>query len=146
MLFRSSDFYRKKVELDENLVKKYLDFLEKYECFLQSYYNLRNKFIFGNGTTVLFSRIEGEILEKLKTFTIAFGNNYFITADSIRILFNLGETLNIDYNLCEIEMDLKKIENKKEYIDELVNNLFINRSKLPVMYEKEKCLVKEIKK
>ena len=140
------NFYRKSVELDEELSKQYLDFLQKHDCFLQSYYLLKNHFIFGNGTTVLFSSIEGELLEKLKTFVLSFGNNYFNTADSIEILFNLGEELSIDYDSCKIVMDLKKIENKKQYIDELVNNLFINRSKLPVMYEKGKCLVKEIKK
>lgn len=140
----SEDYYRKEVYFDTNLLKKYLDFVEKHHLFLESYYSLKNKFIYGDGTTVLFSRINGEILEELETFELQFGNVYFNTEDFVDVFFKLGEDFAIDYGLSKIVLDKKEIlENKKESIDNLTNNLFIDRDKLSPMYEKGKRLIKE---
>lgn len=144
--FFAKDYYRKDIQLNEAQVKKYLDLAEKHNLFLDTYKFLKNKFIFGNGTTVLFSKVSGELSEKLNTFEVAFGNQYFNTSDYISIPFILGETLNIDYGSSKVIFDLKEQENKKEIIEQLINNIFVTRNKLPDMYKDEKQLIKEMKK
>lgn len=140
------DYYWEKVQLDNNLLKKYLDFVEKYELFLSGYYSLENKFIYGDGTTVLSSKINGDIFNKLEMFELHFGNLYFNTEDFINVFFKLGEEFIIDYDSSKVILEQKEIlENKKEVIDNLINNLFINRTKLAPMYEKGKQLIKEMK-
>lgn len=139
----SEDYYRYEVEFDNKILKKYLDFVEKYDLFLNSYYELKNKFIYGDGTTVLFSKINGEIFEQLETFELDFGNLYFNTEDYGNITFKLGEDFYIDYDSSKIILNKTEIlENKEENINKLANDLYVNCNKLSSMYVKEKQLVK----
>lgn len=139
------DYYKKEINIDEEIVKKYLDLGEKYSLFIDAYHTLKNKFIFGDGTTVLFSKINGELFEKITSFEITFGNHYFNTEDYINVPIKLGETPVIDYPNSKVILDLEEQENKKEIIDELLEKLFINKDKLPELYQKEKQLLKEKK-
>lgn len=142
----SKEYYREEIRFDNNLLKNYLDFVQKYNLFLESYYDLKNKFIYGDGTTVLFSRINGEIFEELKTFELSFGNVYFNSEDNINVIFNLGENFSIDYDVSKVVLEQEEVkEAKKESIDKLVNNLFVDCMKLTPMYEKGKQLIKEKK-
>lgn len=138
-------YYKIDVKLSSDVVKRYLDFGERQELFLQSYNFLKNKFIFGNGTTVLFSKINGRVLERLESLVISFGNVYFNAEDYANIVLKIGDNLNIDYDSSDIFIHSIDIQNKREYIDEVINNLYINREKLPRMYDKEKRLIKEMK-
>lgn len=125
------NFYRKEVRLDENLMREYLVFGEKYSLFFDSYNKLKNEFIFGNGTTVLFSKINGEF-PSFNEFELAFGNHFFNGEDYINVLFKLGDKLEIDYDKSEVKLftvDYDE-ENKKEVIDSLVNSLYINKEKV----------------
>lgn len=144
--FFAENYYRKDGELNEELVKKYLDLAEKHSLFLDAYKYFKNKFIFGNGTTVLFSKVNGVLLKKLDTFEVSFGNQYFNTSDYINIPFILGENFDIDYDSSEIIFHLEKQENKKEIIDELINKVCITCNKLSDVYKKEKQIIKEMKK
>ena len=123
-----------------------MDFVQKYNLFLESYYDLKNKFIYGDGTTVLFSRINGEIFDELKTFELSFGNVYFNSKDNINVIFNLGKNFSIDYDVSKVVLEQEEVkEDKKESIDKLVNNLFVDSMRLTPMYEKGKQLIKEKK-
>lgn len=128
------NYYKERIKLDEELVKGYLDFFEKYSLLLDSYNFLKNKFILGNGTTTLFSKINGNLLDGLFTFEVSFGNIYFNSEDYINVVFNLGDDLSIDYEESQVILGLEKIGNKKEVIDKTIHNLFINREKLSEMY------------
>lgn len=142
----SKDYYWEEIQFDNNILKKYLDFVEKYDLFLSGYYNLKNQFIYGDGTTVLFSKINGDIFNKLENFEFHFGNLYFNTEDFVDVFFKLGEEFAIDYDSSKIILHDKEIlDSKKENIDKLINGLYVNRSKLSPMYEKGKTLIKERK-
>jgi len=143
--YLDKNYFNKELNLDEKKVENYLSFGEKYQLFIDSYYKLKDCFVFGDGTTVLFTKINGRLLENLSTFKLTFGNAFFNSCDNVKISFNLGEKLDILYEKSELMFDLEKQEPEKEIIDKLVNDLYINNTKLPQMYLKEKQLVKEKK-
>lgn len=131
-------YYRKELELDEKTCKEYLDFGDKYGLLIDSYDFLRNKFIFGNGCTVLFSKINGKLNGMLNDFVITFGNLYFNSEDYIEVVFKLGEDLSIDYDTSKVIFNNLEYTDKKDIIDKLINNLYISRSKLSNMYLNDK--------
>lgn len=144
--------YKKKdVEFDAEMLKKYFDFLERHDLFLESFRELQNKFIFGNGTTVLFSKIDGDLFDDDNIFTISFGNNYFNTYDFIEIKFRLGESLEILYDQSKVvirEEEVNSIEECRRIIDELLNSVYLNREYLMGLYrsnDKEKIIEKRNK-
>lgn len=127
-------YYKKYLELDNQLVKSYLDLGDKYVLVIDSYNSLKNNSVFGNGTTCLFSKINGELLEGLSTFELAFGNNYFNTSDYINLVFKLGDNLEIDYDKSLVKIRSEYMDKKKEIIDKLIHNLFVSKSKISKMY------------
>lgn len=144
-------YKRKDVEFDAEMLKKYFDFLERHDLFLESFRELQNKFIFGNGTTVLFSKIDGDLFDDDNIFTISFGNNYFNTYDFIEIKFRLGESLEILYDQSKVvirEEEVNSIEECRRIIDELLNSVYLNREYLMGLYrsnDKEKIIEKRNK-
>lgn len=135
-------YYKKYLDLDKQLIKSYLDLGEKYGLLIDSYNDLKNKFLFGNGTTVLFSKINGKLLEELSTFEVTFGNAYFNSEDYINVVFRLGDSLEINYDESIVKLESELYDNRQEIIDELIHNLYINKDKLTEMYGKEKKLMK----
>lgn len=130
------DYYNKEVILPEEQIQEYLEFGKKYETFFESYHKLKNEFIYGNGTTVLFSRVIGNF-PNFDNFELVFGNAFFNGEDYIKVLFNLGEELKIDYDNSEvklftIDIDPNNKNQKKEVIDTLLNELYVNKEKLKV--------------
>lgn len=144
-------YKRKDVEFDAEMLKKYFDFLERHDLFLESFRELQNKFIFGNGTTVLFSKIDGDLFDDDNIFTISFGNNYFNTYDFIEIKFRLGESLEILYDQSKVvirEEEVNSVEECRRIIDELLNSVYLNREYLMGLYrsnDKGKILEKRNK-
>jgi len=139
------EFYNNEINLDKEKVKAYLDFAEKYKLFFKCYRELKDKFIFGNGTTVLFSKINGDLLQNISSFELSFGNVFFNTSDNIEVIFKIGENLDYLYDQCKLEYDFEEHIPTKEKLDTLVNGIYINRTKLPEFYQKEKTkhLIKE---
>ena len=130
--------YQKKINIEPEIIKNYLEVFDKHKELLKSYDMLRNAFLFGNGTTLLFSNIDGEILNGLKTFTLRFGNAYMNATEFIEITFKLDEKLEVvNYKL---KLETFK-ENYKDYEHEIVNyllnNIYINNTKLPKLATKE---------
>ena len=126
-------FYRKEVLLDEDLMRQYLFFGCKYSAFFDSYNKLKNEFIYGNGTTVLFSKISGDF-PNFDEFELSFGNCFFNGEDYINVQFDLGESLEIDYDKSEVKLFSLDYDekDKKEVIDTLINGLYINKEKVKV--------------
>ncbi len=138
----------KRVDISSESVQKCLSIVKSHHLFLESYENLRNKFIFGNGTTVIFSKIDGDIMRDLSTFTISFGNSYMNTYDFIEVKIKLGDELIILYDESKVEIRSEEIndsEEKKQIIDKLLRSIFVNSNNLCSLYklkESEKSLRK----
>ena len=145
------------VSIDESTVRKYLDFFRKYEPFLNTYIDIHNKLLFTNGTAILESHIDGNVMKELNTFTLKFGNYYLSSADLFEVPITLGENIKIDYDHSKAIYDSKPVENKKEVIDDLLRNLYVFRKDISELYgerkedifefnEKENAIVKTLKK
>lgn len=145
------------VSIDESTVRKYLDFFRKYEPFLNTYIDIHNKLLFTNGTVILESHIDGNVMKELNTFTLKFGNYYLSSADLFEVPITLGENIKIDYDHSKAIYDSKPVENKKEVIDDLLRNLYVFRKDISELYgerkedifkfnKKENAIVKTLKK
>lgn len=147
----SKDFRSKGVDIEEERIKTCLDIVRCHNFFLEGFRELRNKFIFGNGTTVVFSKIDGDVLGELSTFTLTFGNSYMNSSDFIEVKFRLGEKLRILYGSSKVTLDdeeIKEKNEKKRIIDELLNGIYVNSDKLCSLYKvnlQEKILGKRDK-
>ncbi len=145
----SREFKSKGMDIEREKIKECLDIVRNNDLFLECFRELRNKFIFGNGTTVLFSKIDGEVFDKLSTFTLSFGNGYLNSNDFIEVKFKLGEKLRILYGSSKVTLDdedIKNKEEKKRIIDELLDGLYMNCEYLCGLYrikESEKALRKK---
>lgn len=145
----SKDFRSKGVDIEEEKIKICLDIVRRHDLFLESFRELRNKFVFGNGTTVVFSKIDGDVLGNLSTFTLTFGNSYMNSSDFIEVKFRLGEKLKILYRSSKVTLDdeeIKEKADKKRIIDELLSGIYVNSEKLCSLYkvkETEKVLGKK---
>ena len=129
------DYFRRDIILDKETTLNYLDFGEKYGSLIESYYFLKNKSIIGNGYTLLFSKINGNLLESLSSFEISFGNVSLNSEDYINIVFNLGNNFYIDYNSSKVVFDLTIQKEKQELIDKMLKSIYINIDKLPDIYK-----------
>lgn len=98
-----------RVDLDECSIISCLDFAKKHNLFLEGLRDLEEKFVFGNGTSVLFTKIDGDMFDKLSTFTLTFGNSYMNSTDYIEVKFRLGESLEIIYDESKVTMDDEEI-------------------------------------
>lgn len=137
------------VKLDYAVVKEYMDVFEKYRLFLDAYQKLQRGFVFGNGTTTLFTYVEGKVLDKLTKFNVAGGIDYFMSPEKFfTVDFQLGKDLLVipSHNKTFLTLNNDRIEDS-ETLEKLTYELYINRSKLPKMYalEDNKKMVKERK-
>lgn len=144
----SKDFISKGVDIDKENIKKCLDIIRNHDLLLDSFRELRNKFVFGNGTTVVFSKIDGDVFDRLTTFTLSFGNSYMNSSDFLEVKFRLGKKLKILYGSSKVAIEDEEIKDKDEkkiIIDELLQGVLINSDKLSNLYkikEEEKILEK----
>lgn len=128
------------VDLDECSIMSCLDLVKKHNLFLESLRDLEEKFVFGNGTSVLFTKIDGDMFDKLSTFTLTFGNSYMNSTDYIEVKFRLGESLEIVYDESKVTMNDEEIldsEIKKKIINELISEIYINCDKLNGLYKQD---------
>ena len=70
----------------------------------------------------------------ISSFEITIGNVYFNKEDYINVVFKFGDNLLIDYDNSIVKLGDYIVDNKKEVIDMLIHNLYINRDKLSDMY------------
>lgn len=134
------NYERKKICLDDKLISSCLKIVKNHHSFLDSFNNLRINQIFGNGTTTVFTEIEGNIFDELTTFTLSFGNDYLNSNDFIKVVFLLGSKLDILYDQSDIVINDIKVtdtNDKREIIKFLLEKIFINSDKLPTLYREE---------
>ena len=147
----SEKFRSKGVDIAEEKIKVCLDIVREHDLFLESFRELKNKFVYGNGTTVVFSKIDGDVMNELSTFTLTFGNAYMNSSDFIEVKFRLGEKLRILYGSSKVTLDdeeIKEKSKKKQIIDELLSGIYVNSDKLCDLYKvnsQEKVLGKKDK-
>lgn len=133
------------------IVKRCLDIVSRNNLFLEAYRDLANKFVFGNGTSVIFTKIEGDLFERLDTFTLTFGNSYMNSEDFIEVKFKLGDELVILYDESKVilyDEEIVNLEDKKKIIQELLSGIYVHSDKLNDLYrsmEDKKVFVKEEK-
>lgn len=150
---RFGDSKRKRIDITTLVVNQLpttlIDIIKKHYLILETYKDLQDKFLFGNGTTVILTTIEGKMFDYLDTLTLTFGNSYFDTTDYIEIQFKLGLNLEIMYDESKVTINDEEITDKDTKIklaNELLNELYVNNSKLPELYnnqEKSKVLSKK---
>lgn len=124
------DYYREDLHLDSLQVKKYLDIYEKYQVLFETYRYFKNKFVFGDGTNVIFSKIEENLVDGLNYFEIHYGSILMNTSYSVKLIINLGENFGIDYSKCEVIWDNEKTLVDENVLDNLFNDTRIHKSYL----------------
>ena len=129
------NYYNKIIDIDKDKASKYLDFFLKYKLFIDAYDFFRIRTILGNGTTMIFSKIDGDINDKNCKFELSFGNYFFNYEDYIKVVFELGNELRINYDDSIVIFESKTVDDKKDIIDMLVNNLYIHRCKISKLYD-----------
>lgn len=133
----NKDYKSNEIEIDIEEIKRLLDLIIKHDLFLESYRDLRSKFVFGNGTSVLFTDINGDINDRLNIMKLTFGNAYFNSTDYVEVIFRLGEELEISYEESKVTIDDEEvidINRKIEIINRLISEIYINCDKLNNLY------------
>lgn len=131
-------FVRKYLSLSEDNMKKYLDFGSKYDVLIDGFNYFKNKQVFGNGTTMIFTKINGKLLSGIDTFEISLGNIYFNYEDYVNIVFRLGDKLEIDYEYSKVKLNNVLYEDERSVIDELVKKIYVNINNLSSMNDFDK--------
>jgi len=131
------NYYNRKINIDVDKASKYLDFFLKYKLFIDAFDYFRNRTILGNGTTMIFSKIDGDIFDSGCRFELSFGNAFFNYEDYIKVVFELGSELIINYDDSMVKVESNMIDDKKDIINRLINNLYIHNSKLSKLYDND---------
>lgn len=115
-----------KIKIEKSIIIDYLGLCEKYKLFLMAYRYLKQSFIFGDGCTTLFSKIDGDIFGRLKEFEFSFGKGYMNTSYFVSCSAKLGKLQVLqkgqtiidskDYGEVDKEKLLKKIYIDKSYL------------------------------
>ena len=126
IISNDKDFEYEKLAINNDVIKKYLEFGYKYDVLIDSYNDLKNKQIFSNGYSLIFTKINGGLLDDFNTFEIAFGNVSMNCEDYINIVFKLGDNLVIDYDNSIVKLDNILYEDKFMFIDDVVKKIYIN--------------------
>lgn len=118
------------VELDKELMKKYLDVFDKYQLLLELYYSIRNHKIFSMGANTLFTEIENidnEFTTKMDSFKVSFYNTYInYSGGHFKIKVNLGNELKVDLDNSEAIIDNNKLNYTEEEYFDILKNVYIN--------------------
>jgi hypothetical protein len=128
--YGDKDYYNKIINIDKEVIQKYLDLFEKHIQFIELYYYFKNQMIFGNATTTLGLNIIGDQTQKTNKINIHLGNIYFNYEDCILIDAQLGEKFKINYDNCKIVLESNNLPIEHDVIDKLLNNTYINKKYL----------------
>ena len=119
---------RENINLSEDLIKSYIDFVQKHHFFITLFYELRKKKFGSLELGNLWCDIDyGKVtlFDELNHF-----NFYACNKDAIfsfaKISFKLGEELHIDYDESKIHMI--DIDDEKDTIKQISNQLYLNAS------------------
>lgn len=119
-----------KLSLCDEDIKKYLEFGSKYDVLIDGYNYFKDRQIFGNGTSMIFTKIDGNLFNCCDNFGISFGNVSMNSEDYINIIFKLGDKLEIDYDNSIVKLSGDLIEDKNMIIDDFVKKIYINKDRI----------------
>ena len=137
----SPDCYYEDLELDDNILKKYLDLFGEYNLLMKLFQRLYNGMIFGNGTYTIFTEINSEKKQygsKLNSIKLFFGAGYFNASYYITIVLKLGDTIEFDLDKCKIDLDDEIIPATNEVCSKILKSIFINGKYLVDNRDKER--------
>lgn len=135
----------KEEKLDPKIIQRHIDLFEKPHKILDAYKEIIGKvLLFGNGSNTLNIDIKGNILNKLETIKIYFGNDIGRT-DYISFQIEIGTPNKLTAEIIKIDGQI--IEPTSELITHFLNNIYLNKEYLPLLYHdnNEKEINKEIK-
>ena len=127
--------YFKKVDIDKNVLRKYLDFFKKYSSFIDTWKRIKFSSIFSNGTSTIFLGTEGDIMKELNKVTLLFGHCFLNSSEDFEIPILLGNNITIDYDNSIIRSSELEESNKVEIINHLLENIYVHRKDLSTLYE-----------
>lgn len=119
-----------KLSLSDEDIKKYLEFGSKYDILIDGYNYFKDRQIFGNGTSLIFTRINGDLFNGCDSFEVSFGNVSMNCEDYVNIIFKLGDKLEIDYDNSIVILGGEIIRDKSMIIDQFVKMIYINKGKI----------------
>ncbi len=143
----NKNHYFNKINIDTDVIRKYLDFFKKYNSFIETCKIIQTRSVFSNGTSIIFFSIDGDIMKGLNKITLEFGNYFLNVSEDFKIPILLGDDITIDYDNSEIRCRELEEKNKVEIIDYLLKSIYIHRTNLSEIYanEKENKLLEMIK-
>lgn len=134
---------KKFLSLSDEDIKKYLEFGSKYDILIDGYNYFKNRQIFGNETSMIFTKIKGNLFNECYTFEISLGNASMNCEDYINIIFKLGDKLEIDFDNSIVKLSGEIIRDKSMIIDQFVKNIYVNKNVVlstdDIGYEKVNC-------
>jgi len=122
--------YYDNIDLDETIAKKYLDLFEKYSLLIDTYNDLKNKKVFGDGTFSMYIVIDeynGDLLEGINKIKISLGCSYLNGGYFINLAINLGENFGIDYDNCKFYLDNENVSIAAEEYEKIFNKVYVNK-------------------
>ena len=139
---------RTKANIDESIIDEYIAFGEKYNDFIEAYWNLRNGMIYGNGTVTMFSsvyetkEIDGSIhqiqkcIHEIEKFNIALGTLFFDKETFIEMDFDINDADNI--TVLKSCIDNENTALNPSDVSYILDNTYISENYLPDLFKKEK--------
>lgn len=128
----------KALNIKDSDIEMCLDIVRNFDLFLESYRELKNKFIFSNGTTMVSSQISGNLFDKLTEFTLSFGSFHMNTSDFLEVKFRLGKkfkVLNYKSKMALNDEEIKDKELKEALICELLKSVYVKKDMLCNLYK-----------
>lgn len=125
--------YCKRINLDKDVLKKYLEVFKNNILFIKLYEKLYSFTSFSENIKFLSIQVSDNIIEDLK-LSLSFSDPSINGSDIIDITFLLGEDFKItDYKLLFDFIKINDNDNKEEILNYILNNLYIENNKLPHM-------------
>lgn len=148
---RISDSNRKVIDITNKLDKEldsFLPLIKDYYLLFNAYEKIKNATLFNINVPEISTKISGDIFKYLRTFTLKIGNFFLDSTDYLEIKFKLGKNLEIMYDQSEVMFKDTTIQDKDikiAIINNLIKELYINKSFLPDMYNESEVTRKLIK-
>lgn len=123
------NYYYSGIEIDDDIVKKYLDLFQEYNFLMELFYHLRQSTVFSDGTHSLFSSFNNYNImfgEEVDTFKFSVFASYFDMFNEVIITLKLGDELTIDLDNSRIALDEKKIDINSDMCFEILKRIYIN--------------------
>ncbi len=146
------DYYNEDIEIDNNLVKEYLDLFQEYNFLMELFYRLKEDIVFSDGTFSIVSKIRngntidvmfGEDIDTLKLCIFA---SYFDQFNEIIITFKLGNDISIDLDNSRVTLNGNKIDINSEMCFDILKRIYLNSKYLEELRSDEREIKGEQKR